>query len=478
METTEPIGLAALERRLARDLDYLNFPPVNWVQPKNGPDGQTMADVCIVGAGMCGLTAAFALKREGISNIRQIDASPAGREGPWVTYARMRTLRSPKHLTGPAMGMASLTFRAWFEAQWGAEAWEQSGRIPREQWMDYLVWYRKALGIEVENGVALTALTPDDGFWWVETDGAGRFPARKVILANGRDALGGNRIPKVAAGLPASLCSHTRDDIDFAALKGKRVAVLGGGASACDNAAAALEAGAAEVRHFIRRIDWPRINKFKGIVYSGFVHGFPRLTLAERWHILNYAFGFGVAAPRESVQRLAAHDGYHAHLGAPWDSATAADDTVRIETPKGEFTVDHVILATGFEIDVTRPAELANISSEIRTFRDGNIGPDWPDAVGDFLNHPELGGAFEFHERHPGRIPQLANLHCFNQAALLSHGMVAGDIPSVTQGAERLARGIAGQFFMADLPAHVAALEAFDEPELLGDEIASVMRES
>lgn len=478
METRDPDGLAALERRLARDLDYLNYPPVNWVQPTAGPDGRAMVDVCIVGAGMCGLVAAFALKREGITNIRQIDAAPAGREGPWVTYARMRTLRSPKHLTGPAMGMAALTFRAWFEAQWGAAAWEQSGRIPRAQWMDYLIWYRKALGLAVENGVTLKTLTPDDGFWWLETEGAGRFPARKVILANGRDALGGNRVPEVAAGLPAALVSHTRDDIDFTALKGKRVAVLGGGASACDNAAETLEAGAAEVHHFIRRPDWPRINKFKGIVYSGFVHGFPRLTVAERWHILNYAFGFGVAAPRESVQRLAGHAGYRVHLGAPWTKASAAGGTVAIETPRGDITVDHVILATGFEIDIGRAAALANVVDEIRTFRDAAIGPDQPDAVGDFLAHPELGGAFEFREKRLSRMPQLANLHCFNQAALLSHGMVAGDIPSVTQGAERLARGIAAQLFIADLPRHVAALEAFDEPELLGDEIAAITRES
>src|SRR5690606_20154124 len=104
--------------------------------------------------------AAFALRREGIGNVRQIEAAPAGREGPWVTYARMATLRSPKHLTGPAMGLPSLTFRAWFEAQWGEAAWEASGRIPRTQWMDYLAWYRRALGLPVENGVAATRLLP------------------------------------------------------------------------------------------------------------------------------------------------------------------------------------------------------------------------------------------------------------------------------------------------------------------------------
>ena len=39
-------------------------------------------------------------------------------------YARMDTLRSPKTLTGPALGVPSLTFRAWYEAKYGLDAWE------------------------------------------------------------------------------------------------------------------------------------------------------------------------------------------------------------------------------------------------------------------------------------------------------------------------------------------------------------------
>lgn len=68
--------------------------------------------------------AAFALLSGGISNIRIFDRNPAGKEGPWMNYARMETLRSPKTLPGPSYGFASLTFRAWYEAQFGTEAWE------------------------------------------------------------------------------------------------------------------------------------------------------------------------------------------------------------------------------------------------------------------------------------------------------------------------------------------------------------------
>lgn len=45
--------------------------------------------------------------------------------------------------------------------------------------------------------------------------------------------------------------------------QGKRVAVLGGGASAFDNAQHALGAGAGEVHVFVRRPQLPRINPIR-----------------------------------------------------------------------------------------------------------------------------------------------------------------------------------------------------------------------
>ncbi|WP_205836634.1 hypothetical protein [Komagataeibacter nataicola] len=51
-----------------------------------------------------------------------LDQAPAGQEGPWVTYARMTTLRSPKTLSGPCMGPPCLTVRAWYDSRFGAVA--------------------------------------------------------------------------------------------------------------------------------------------------------------------------------------------------------------------------------------------------------------------------------------------------------------------------------------------------------------------
>src|SRR5688572_1988802 len=106
-------GLEALTEEVRRDLGRLNWPAPNWVPSTATPQGVRVLDVLIVGGGMCGQTAAFALMREGVRNFRIVERKAAGLEGPWVTFARMDTLRSPKHLTSPDLGVPSLTFRAW-----------------------------------------------------------------------------------------------------------------------------------------------------------------------------------------------------------------------------------------------------------------------------------------------------------------------------------------------------------------------------
>jgi FAD-dependent urate hydroxylase len=143
-------------------------------------------------------------------------------------------------------------------------------------WMDYLSWYRKVLEIPVENGVHVRLIepeeTPQGTILRLHLEGA-EAPSiltRKLVMATGRDGTGEPSIPAFVRDLPRSHWAHSAHEIDFAALRGKRVAVVGVGASAVDNSAEALEAGAAEVRHLIRRKEMPRINKMMGIGSFGF----------------------------------------------------------------------------------------------------------------------------------------------------------------------------------------------------------------
>ena len=64
----------------------------------------------------------------------------------------------------------------------------------------------------------------------------------------------------------------------------------------------------------------------------------------------------------------------------------------------------------------------------------------------------------------------LERLHCFTHAAQLSLGNLANDIPTVSEGAGRLARGIAASLFVEDRGHHWQRLQDYAEPELEGDE--------
>jgi cation diffusion facilitator CzcD-associated flavoprotein CzcO len=184
-------GLAAHEAQVARDLELLTLPPPNWPAEATGPQGEPVLDVLVAGAGMYGIAATAALTFKGLRNILMIDRAPAGQEGPWITYARMETLRSPKHLPGVALGIPSLTFRAWYEARFGAAAWEALYKIPNAAWQDYLLWVRRVLGLPVRNGVELLRIEPRGELLAaiLREGGEDRVQlARRIVLASGRPA--------------------------------------------------------------------------------------------------------------------------------------------------------------------------------------------------------------------------------------------------------------------------------------------------
>lgn len=461
-------GLAAHEAAVARDLEYLGLPPRNWVPATAGPDGQPMLDVLIVGAGMCGIAAAAALVHRGIRNIVVIDRSPDGREGPWTTYARMETLRSPKHLPGPCAGIPSLTFRAWYEALHGAAGWEALYKIPNGVWQDYLTWLKRVLGLPVRNGIAVTRLDPGPGCLLVTLGDGGVLRARRVVLASGRGGAGGWTVPDfVDPALWPDLAAHTNEAIDFAALRGRRVAVIGGGPSAWDNAATALEAGAASAELYVRRPALPQVNKGRGSADPGFFEGWGALDPADKWAMLAYMHDLQSPPPHETVHRALALPGFAIHLGTPVQAARRVGGAVVLELAGRSVAADFLIVGTGFRIDLAHDELLACHLAEIATWADRYTPP-----VG--LEREELGRfpwldeGFELTERRPGAALALGRVHLFNHGAMASLGAVASDIPGVNAGAVRLASRIAQHFFREDIAAIRDRLEAFAEPELQG----------
>jgi FAD-dependent urate hydroxylase len=467
-----PCGLPALEQRLAHDLLCLGWPARAWMPPQPPVDGLQVLDVAIIGAGQAGLAVAASLAQNGIHAVL-FDRQPAGLEGPWATTARMETLRSPKELTGPALGVPALTFRAWYEAQFGADGWAALDKIPRLQWMDYLRWYRRVLALDVRNQCAVTGVQPRaDGRVLLQLQtpaGDTRLLARRVVLATGRDGLGGPAVPAFMAGIDRRLWAHSSDPLDDSRLAGLRVGVVGAGSSAMDSAATALEAGARSVDLLIRRPDLPRINKSKGAGVPGMVHGHHLLADDQKWRLRHYINQAQVPPPQGSTLRVSRHANAHFHFSCPVQAVVQQGQELLVTTPKRRFALDFLIVSTGFQVDWQRRPEYAGFAEQVRAWKHRHMPPAGQQD-GELDDSPDLGPLFEFQPRTPGACPGLDRIHCFCYPATLSHGTVSGDIPAISEGARRLATGLAALFYREDFEHHLAALEAYADPELLGHE--------
>jgi cation diffusion facilitator CzcD-associated flavoprotein CzcO len=463
-------SLARLAESVHRDLELVDYPRREWLAPRQTANGAHVHDVIIVGAGQGGLALAFGLMRERVRNLLVVDDNPLDRAGPWLSFARMRTLRTPKYVSGPDLGVPSLTPRAWYEAQHGRGSWDSLDLIPRESWAAYLSWYRQTLGIPVRPDTRVGALryAPLDRCWEVPCTGAGReetLHARRVVLATGIEGSGQWQVPAmVRENLPDRLYAHTRAEIDFAALAGKRVAVLGAGASAFDNASVALEGGAAEVRLFFRRKKLVRVNAYRWAEFVGFLRHHADLPDADKWRFIVQILRMGQLPPTDTFRRAKKHPGFHLHPGSAWRSVQARGEVVVIETESGTFEVDFVIAGTGFVTDLALRPELRFVEEHIARWADRYAPPE-ADRDEDLLRHPYLGKSFEFTERAPGTAPYLQYLYNYTFGCLLSLGFGGASISGMKYSNARLTTGITSSLFLEDREKHLRSLYEFAEEE-------------
>ncbi|CAN0570136.1 unnamed protein product, partial [Laminaria digitata] len=219
---SDPIGLDALEELVRHDLDRMAYPAQDWIVPRAGAHDESILNCAIIGGGQYGLAAAFALARECVPDVRVFDANPAGQEGPWVTFARMDMLRTSKQMTNLDIGFPNLTFQAWYEAQFGNEAWDDLFRIPRVMWMEYLVWYRKLLGVPVQNDSRIEDISPvGDDLLRLSLTRSGVTEtvfARSVIVATGTEGCGDRSTPEKMRALPKSVWAHSNEVIDMSGM--------------------------------------------------------------------------------------------------------------------------------------------------------------------------------------------------------------------------------------------------------------------
>ncbi|WEG13484.1 NAD(P)-binding domain-containing protein [Pullulanibacillus sp. KACC 23026] len=456
------MSLEALNEQVKKDLACLAFGKMNRVHPVKDSE-RHVYDVIIVGGGQSGLGTAFGLLRERIANLLVIDENPEGFEGPWETYARMVTLRTPKHLTSIDYGIPTLTFRSWWEAQYGTTAWEAIDKIPRGDWMAYLRWYREVLQLPVRNEVQLKLIEPfDKGLYRLHVEGAGAFSntllARKVVLATGIQGGGEWHVPSfISEKCPRHLYAHTSEPIDFHSLKGKTVGILGGGASAFDNANFALSSEVKEAHVFVRRKELPRINPIRKMEPSGLIERYYCLEDSEKYAVMAHFFKNNQPPTNDTFGRAASWPGFHLHLAAPWLKVEATAEGVVVTTPQGKFTFDFIIVSTGLVTDPALRPELKLVEPHILRWGDVYEAP--ADLANPQIDaHPYLTPGFALQARDEKSKHALHGLFTFNYSALISCGIVASALSGMRFGLPRLVTAVADQLFLDD---KAAILESY-----------------
>ena len=435
-------------------LRLLGPDPRNWVADRPGIDH----NVAIIGGGQTGCAFAYALRRGGIGKVSVMDAAAdAEQAGIWLRAARMNLLRTPKALPGPELGVAALGFQAWYEARHGQDAYAAIDRIPRTDWAAYLAWYRGFLSIPVRYRTNVLRIEPAQGSFRLHLDADGETrveTARKVLLCTGFTGNGGPMIPDVlTGGLPRRLYAHTEDPIDFAALRGRTVAVVGAAASAFDAAGVALEHGAAAVHLFARRPEIASVPITRSRGYPGAYDNYHDIPDGIRWHQAIRFRRAGSTPTIDALERTVRFPKFHLHLSARWESAHEDGAGLVARACGKDWRFDFVIAGTGYFVDPLARPELTDFAGEILLWRDRYTPPT--DEADEFLGgHPYLGAGHEYLEKRPGNAPFLRDIHVQNPAGFVSFGLPIGDVPSMKRDLPVVTARISRDLFLADMDLH------------------------
>jgi hypothetical protein len=177
-----------------------------------------------------------------------------------------------------------------------------------------------------------------------------------------------------------------------------------------------------------------------------------------------------VPPPSGSTRRVSRFANARFLLGTAIQSVEVKPDgTLLLQTNRGPLELDFLFFSTGFKIDWSLRREFKDIAPHILNWSDRYTPPAGEEDQ-ELADSPYLGPVFEFQQKTPGSLPGLERVHCFCYPAAASHGTVSGDIPAISDGAYRLAQGIAALMYSEDIDYHYRNIQAYEEPELEGDE--------
>jgi len=245
--------------------------------------------------------------------------------------------------------------------------------IPIERFIDYGRWFQRKAVPAVERK-AVVEIAPEAKGFRIRLDDGEQFASRKVVIATGISSFTAR--PTEFAAISSALASHTSEHSDLQKFRGQRVAVIGGGQSALESAALLKEFGA-EVEVVVRqpKLNWVglhaklhRLGLFSSLLYSSRdvgPAGISRLVAAPHvFRLFPRSFqdrtayrairpaGAGWLRPRLTEVPIT--------LGRRVVSAKEEGSRIRLQLEdRSERQVDHVLLATGYRVDVSRHGFLA-----------------------------------------------------------------------------------------------------------------------
>lgn len=188
-------------------------------------------DVVIVGAGPYGLSLAAHLRARRV-NFR-IFGEPMRF---WRDLPDGINLKSPATSTNVFIPERGHTFPEWCR-QRNLEDYEPCSMA---SFADYGLWMQRRFVPEIES-VKVVNISRDGEVFRIAAENGATVKAKHVVVATGLSCLAST--PGFLQHLQPPLLKHTSVVSDFSEFKGKRVAVIGGGASAIESGALVHEAG-------------------------------------------------------------------------------------------------------------------------------------------------------------------------------------------------------------------------------------------
>ena len=272
--------------------------------------------------------------------------------------------------------------------------------------------------------------------------------------------------PALSEGLPRALYAHTADAIDFAALRGKKIAVSAAPPRPSTPPAVALEAGAASVRLFARRpalaVDCRSAGCAAIPAPTTIISELPD---AVRWHqAIRFRRAGSTAARRRDRAGAEVREFPSASRRAVAFGAGRGRPDRGARPPTANIDFDFAIAGTGYFVDPGVRPELADFAHHILLWRDRYTPPAGEEDA--YLGaHPYLGAGHEYLEKAPGAAPYLKDIHVQNPAGFVSFGVPVGDVPSMKRGLPAVTARISRDLFFADFPAHQQRLIGDVAPE-------------